>query len=880
MAGHKADILWSPNQDDKFLIFGSELALYKVDNKRDEASLKGMKISDEHWANLICVNSSPENQYMKCLAWYPHKEPDNMIAVGLANGKVLLQSFAKGGSADPQNLIGREFVPKHARPCNYLAWHPTMPNLLAQGLEKYRADCCTLVWDINTKYESSLSSDMRKYSASGLDTMAPKPYIELGHSETSLSFAWFPTAPFFVTGMNNKFLRIYDLRDITRPQSIAYTKNVYGIKVDPHFNHRLASFHEVRDYFSYFYKFFASFTVTHVLTLTESKQVTKISWSPTRSGLLACLTKDSPIIKLYDIQSTPVGSDELEPAVIEKIVQPIPLQAVASFDWHPSDENRMLSISPTAAVKDLRIFERIAIDWSADVHLTWGCGRLTKQINCVQLCEEAADDISIRMKRRALKGYGLYDEPWQNIKHVTDEPRLRNLWTTEENQLVATSTVVALGTTPPIPAATPLYGVKQILNGTSGDLRSEVDYWQWHGIEGYKFRARKTFKSEARSKALELCGWAYDKESASLQLIERLEKDASYERAAAIAIFSLKLRRAIQVLKSAAVLTQGWFNYSMVAMALSGFSDDKNTLWKEMCSSLSSQLTSPYLRAMFSFLTSDSETYLHILNETGLEISDKVALACMYLPDAKLTEYVDDLSRSLSASGNLDGILLTGLTTDSLDLFGQYVDITGDVQSVSLALVQGHCDPELAHDPRVSTWIDCYRGLLDNWRMWHQRAEFDVFRNSTNAPHHPPPPQVYVSCNFCGKSISSASQSNRSRHFMYGSGLAHKSKVSSCPGCRKPLPRCALCLINMGTSAGTGKPRPPDATDDDNHKLTSISEWFTWCQTCRHGGHASHMTQWFSEQSECPVTGCTCKCTLLDSMGPITNNELVEPLAQ
>lgn len=51
----------------------------------------------------------------------------------------------------------------------------------------------------------------------------------------------------------------------------------------------------------------------------------------------------------------------------------------------------------------------------------------------------------------------------------------------------------------------------------------------------------------------------------------------------------------------------------MVAMALSGFSDEKNTLWKEMCSTLSAQLSSPYLRAMFSFLTKDGDTYTDIL---------------------------------------------------------------------------------------------------------------------------------------------------------------------------------------------------------------------------------------------------------------------------
>ena len=24
-----------------------------------------------------------------------------------------------------------------------------------------------------------------------------------------------------------------------------------------------------------------------------------------------------------------------------------------------------------------------------------------------------------------------------------------------------------------------------------------------------------------------------------------------------------------------------------------------------------------------------------------------------------------------------------------------------------------------------------------------------------------------------------------------------------------------------------------------------FGQWFTWCQSCRHGGHANHIAQWF-----------------------------------
>lgn len=68
--------------------------------------------------------------------------------------------------------------------------------------------------------------------------------------------------------------------------------------------------------------------------------------------------------------------------------------------------------------------------------------------------------------------------------------------------------------------------------------------------------------------------------------------------------------------------------------------------------------------------------------------------------------------------------------------------------------------------------------------------------------------------------------------------------MSACPGCRKPLPRCAICLLHMGTVSGLQMTTNSSRNEEDN-KLTEFNNWFTWCQTCRHGGHANHITHWF-----------------------------------
>ena len=125
--------------------------------------------------------------------------------------------------------------------------------------------------------------------------------------------------------------------------------------------------------------------------------------------------------------------------------------------------------------------------------------------------------------------------------------------------------------------------------------------------------------------------------------------------------------------------------------------------------------------------------------------------------------------------------------------------------------------------------------------------------------------------------------------------------VKFCPNpeCRKPLPRCAICLLPMGclnpfnqikregnslssrgnsisnsvvSDAGlanyaTARARVNSAQEqrvsEDLSELARMpfTEWFTWCIKCKHGGHAHHMVGWFSKHRTCPVSNCNCKCS-------------------
>ncbi|CAB4036815.1 Hypothetical predicted protein, partial [Paramuricea clavata] len=62
-------------------------------------------------------------------------------------------------------------------------------------------------------------------------------------------------------------------------------------------------------------------------------------------------------------------------------------------------------------------------------------------------------------------------------------------------------------------------------------------------------------------------------------------------------------------------------------------------------------------------------------HECKLEIEDQVAFACKYLPDGKLGTFLNDLCKTMIKTGNLEGILVTGMTEDGINLLQKYINL-------------------------------------------------------------------------------------------------------------------------------------------------------------------------------------------------------------
>ncbi|KAK3770064.1 hypothetical protein RRG08_043220 [Elysia crispata] len=861
MSGIKIDLQWSPVDDDIFITYGTSLHLFQA--KERNGSFEPDENGKQSMSTITQLASNTDLPFMKCVAWCPRPQPKNVFAVAQASGRVSIIGF---GNDKNEDLVGKEFNVRFNRQCNYLSWNTLETNLLAEGLDRNRNEPCVLIWDVvNSMPEAS---DRTRHSFS--EGPVTKPFAELGSGETSSSFSWCPTdSKTFVVGMASKHLRLYDLRDINKPRLETHHKCVAGICFEPLDRNRIASYMDshiaIWDLRSF---------DRPINTITENKSVVKMTWCPTKVGVLSILCKDSPTVKLHDIRHTIYGADDAEQASVERNIQPFGKVHLSSFAWHPTQENRLMAVLPSGTLRDMTIFERISMEWSSSFKLMMPVNKDT--LRCIEESENYGD-ISALMRKRITLRYGLeVDDIKKNLKAIEDEPHLHGLWRWILN---LHNVINAQGQGNSRQRMSASIGIISILGFDREDnvnMKSEPVAVQWKASEGAMYSKRTHYRSQLRRLALQLCGWQTDEHRDKFDsFINRLIERGDPERATAIALFYLHIKRALEILSECAMnsaASEGKPNLQAVAMALSGFTEDRNALWRRTCGTLRYQLENPYLRAIFAFAACDDDNYDDVLNEVDMSVEDRVGFALNFLPDAKLKVYLSKLTEELTKTGDLDGILLTGMSEKGIDLLENYMDRTSDVQTVAIATVFSMSNIVMK-DTRVLNWIEGYRDILDSWRLWHQRAQFDIVRQ-TFIQDHRVLPQVHISCNFCPNQISNTQSLMSKDRMMIPPGanpyrgpqsrpkMPHnRPKISCCQKCRKALPRCAICLAHMGTLSGLGTD-----TSGSGVKLTEFGTWFTWCQTCRHGGHAEHLTQWFRQHTDCPVTGCTCKCVALDAV--------------
>ena len=404
------------------------------------------------------------------------------------------------------------------------------------------------------------------------------------------------------------------------------------------------------------------------------------------------------------------------------------------------------------------------------------------------------------------------------------------------------------------------------------------------------------------------CGWAGSETLADIQA--DCEASGEFERSAALAVWHGDIGAAVEALQRGTESIQSHAEseeapdvlkfspqyaetLQLVSMCIAGYrgSDPMSSwspVWRHACMNLlkrddlsgdnAKKVRVAYLRSMCTFLVNIGmgDGLKSVLHDEQLSICDRVAFACRFLDKGELRKYLDGCMSYCRQSGDLEGLIVTGVETHGLSILQAYVDRYADVQTAALVCSRATFAGE-REKAACLQWLDAYRSLLNTWQMWQSRAMFDVdvadYLSKLKARQdedlhggrmmmnyqarrmiHPSiPAQLDARCNKCSKSLTGL----RGRHEGAAPQRLAKANpkpvLSCCPHCLNALPRCSICLLSLGCL------NPYMEAKKDRANLP-IAEWFTWCMRCKHGGHAHHLVGWFANHDVCPVSGCDCRC--------------------
>ncbi len=247
------------------------------------------------------------------------------------------------------------------------------------------------------------------------------------------------------------------------------------------------------------------------------------------------------------------------------------------------------------------------------------------------------------------------------------------------------------------------------------------------------------------------------------------------------------------------------------AVGNNGENDDG---WLDTIEALAKDITDPFARAIMTFAKKGD--WNAVIEEEALPLSYRVGVAIRWLKDSTLTQYISRITKEVVNSGNIGGIVLTGLgTRAAFELLGNYMRNSGDLQTSVLALTW--TVPRYLDDTKLKrkflTWRETYRDYINSWNLCFDRVDFDIISSRISIDANgerlvgPSKPQVALTCGYCNQSIAHFGQGSEDDS---GASTVHKTqkhplsseKASAigtvCPKCGRRLPRCGVCDMELG----------------------------------------------------------------------------------
>ncbi|TAQ91242.1 hypothetical protein B7494_g458 [Chlorociboria aeruginascens] len=345
--------------------------------------------------------------------------------------------------------------------------------------------------------------------------------------------------------------------------------------------------------------------------------------------------------------------------------------------------------------------------------------------------------------------------------------------------------------------------------------------------------------------------------------LDKLMKKGDYTMAAAWALFEGLPKRAVDILK------RGGKDLLFVAMALdiklksNTNLDLDNAEWREALDDHPLMTEDFYLRAIYGYITTGD--WVSVIDETSLPLRNRVIVALRNLEDDKLTQWLEQQMEEAIQTGDIESIVLTGITDKMADVLTKYIEKFMDYQTP--ILLMSFCYPRYITDDRCAAWRKSYQDFLQRHKKYILRVKFE--QQSTRKSRlrdgtpviKPPPRQVTIRCLNCdaqstndlGNSgaTSGSGPSMSTNNPLTASGI---NAGLACPRCGSRLGRCAICMEIVGV------PRSDRPELSNDPAIRRMANFPTFCLKCKHVTHMDHSVAWFSRHVECPVPECRCQC--------------------
>ncbi|KAG8863265.1 hypothetical protein FRB96_008756 [Tulasnella sp. 330] len=274
----------------------------------------------------------------------------------------------------------------------------------------------------------------------------------------------------------------------------------------------------------------------------------------------------------------------------------------------------------------------------------------------------------------------------------------------------------------------------------------------------------QTSRPGRRKLALALCDWDLTKED-FVTALQRWEAEGQTSRAACWAVLMKEYDVATEYLMRSKDNLHQIVAGTVTALQAQRVQDSaKPTLqqnpWIENCQRMIHRISDPYIRIMLNNLI--DEPWTEVLQDEAIPLNDRLGIIFRFLDDSAVTSALHRTFGDAKRSGNLEGLLFTGLTPAGIDLLQSYVDRTADVQTA--AIMASYVSPARFKDVRVERWVEAYRDLIDGFNAFHFRCQFDIERGRMlqhliQVGEVPPfewvERQLLIRCNYCNKVINS-----------------------------------------------------------------------------------------------------------------------------